>query len=176
MLFVYVLYSYGHSEMNASLQFGDAFDLPFDEMGVSVNDNDAMYNADGSFALGEIMQQTSVSHFADVTEPSPAQSALHSLTHEIEAAPVERSFLESLYDSLRNSFQRQQNDNDASVGQHDALQTSVSEQTVAPQAAAKVARISAMLHGKTKLYVHPTAGRALISRANHSGQTGSILY
>jgi hypothetical protein len=154
--------------MNTSMQLGEAFDLPLDEMGVvvGINDHDAdLYNADGSFALGEIMQHASATHFADVAEPLPvAPSALPS--HELEAAataPVveQRSFLESLYDSLRNSFQRQQ-DNDASVG-HDPLQTSVSESghwsgqvsMQAPQAAAKVVtpRVAAMLHGKTKLYV-----------------------
>jgi hypothetical protein len=158
------------SEMNTSMQFGEAFDLPLDEMGavVGINDHDAdSYNADGSFALGEIMQHASATHFADVAEPLPVQS----LAHELEAAaaataaaePVEqRSFLESLYDSLRNSFQRQ-HDNDASMG-HDPLQTSVSESghwsgqvsmQAPPQAAAKVVtpRVAAMLHGKTKLYV-----------------------
>jgi hypothetical protein len=150
--------------MNASMQFGDAFDLPLDEMDVGMQVNDDMYHADGSFALGEIMQHTSATHFADVAvEPSATvQSAVqHSLTHELEgAATTERSFLESLYDSLRNSFQRQ-SDNDSSTVP-DQLQASVSESghlsgqlSMTQQTAAEVTpRVAmAMMHGKTKLYV-----------------------
>jgi hypothetical protein len=153
--------------MNASMQLGDAFDLPLDEMEVGIQVNDDMYNADGSFALGEIMQHTSATHFADVAvEPSATvvQSAVpNSLTttHELEgAATTERSFLESLYDSLRNSFQRQ-SDNDSSTVP-DQLQASVSESghlsgqlSMTQQTTAEVTpRVSmAMMHGKTKLYV-----------------------
>jgi hypothetical protein len=152
--------------MNASMQLGDAFDLPLDEMDVGIQVNDDMYNADGSFALGEIMQHTSATHFADVAvEPSATvqQSALHNslTTHDLEgAATTERSFLESLYDSLRNSFQRQ-SDNDSSTVP-DQLQASVSESghlsgqlSMTQQTTAEVTpRVSmAMMHGKTKLYV-----------------------
>jgi hypothetical protein len=146
--------------MNASMQFNDAFHLPFDEMSSSsLND----YNGDGSFALGEIMQQKSVTRFDDVTPSTEAASsvdaALQGLSRENDddVFPDSRSYLESVYDSLRNSLQRQQQDNanERSMSHDQLLQASVSESghmSMAHQSSANL-RVAAVWHTKSKLYV-----------------------
>jgi hypothetical protein len=149
--------------MNASMQFGDAFHLPFDEnSSSSLND----YNGDASFALGEIMQQKSATHFEDTPPTHTAASGeggLQGLSGEVaDAFQASCSFLASAYDSLRNSFQRQrENDvNERSMGHDQLLHTSVSESgqlsshmSMAQQSAVKLPKVAAVLRAKTKLYV-----------------------
>jgi hypothetical protein len=143
--------------MNASMQFNDAFHLPFDEMSSSLNG----YIGDDSFALGEIMQQKSVPRFDDVTPPTDA-----------DAFPDSRSYLESVYDSLRNSLQRQP-DNDAneqSMGYDQLLETSVSEtghMSIAQQSSANL-RVAAIWETKSKLYGQSVL-RACSLRENPTG-------
>jgi hypothetical protein len=138
--------------MNASMQFNDASHLPFDEMSSSsLND----YNGDGSFALGEIMQQKSVTRFEDVT---PVDAALQGMSGEDagDVFPESRSYLESVYDSLRNSLQQQQdNANERSMAHDQLMQASVSESghmSMAHQSSANL-RVAAVWHTKSKLYV-----------------------
>jgi hypothetical protein len=150
-----MLYARTPSGMNGSMQFNDGFNLPFDEMSSSsLND----YNGDDSFALGEIMQQKSAPRFDDVTPPT--------------ALPDSRSYLESVYDSLRNSLQRQQ-DNDAneqSMGCDQLLETSVSEtghMSSAQQSSANL-RVAAIWETKSKLYGQSVL-RACSLRENPTG-------
>jgi hypothetical protein len=149
------------SAMNASMQFNDAFRLPFDE---SSSGSLSEYNGDASFALGEIMQQKSITHFEDTPPTNTAASVeadLHALSGEdADAFQSARSFLTSAYDSLRNSFQRQrENDvNERSMGHDQLLHASASEScqisghmSMAQQSAAKLPKVAAVLRAKTKL-------------------------
>jgi hypothetical protein len=145
--------------MNASMQY-DAFHLPFDEMSSSSLNE---YNGDGSFALGEIMQQKSVTRFEDVTPSADATSsvdaALQGMSGEDagDAFPDSRNYLESVYDSIRNSLQRQEDNdsNERSMAHDQLLQASVSESghmSMAQQSSANL-RVAAIWHTKSKLYV-----------------------
>lgn len=90
-----------------SMQFDDAFQLPFDDVS-SLNGGE--YDADGSFALGEIMQQKSFSqvneNLAVLEEPAP------------------KGLVGTLYDSFKNSVDRQNDGDDTNnVPLQDTLQS-----------------------------------------------------
>jgi hypothetical protein len=150
------------SAMNASMQFNNTFQLPFDETSSS---SLSEYNGDASFALGEIMQQKSVTYFGDTPPTNTAASDeayMQGLSGEdADAFQTSRSFLTYACDSFRNSFQRQREHdvNERSMGHDQLLHTSASEpchisghMSMAQQSAAKLPKVAAAMRAKTKLY------------------------
>lgn len=84
--------------MNNSMHLDGDFQLPFDDLeNLDSNTGAGDYDADGSFALGEIMQQNSISRF---DEPVAMMEE-----------PVPKGFVGTMYDSLKNSVGRQNEDN-----------------------------------------------------------------
>jgi hypothetical protein len=144
------------NDLNASMQFSDAFEVPSDEMD-DVDD----YGNDGSFTMGEIMQQKSLSHMDATTEQATDAATLLS---DPAAAVAPKGLLGSVYDSLRNSWNRQNDadnaNNEASMAPDQLLQGSMSESGQVSghmsmaQSTNNIKVAGAFLPGKSSVYVY----------------------